>query len=241
MDNATYITLSRQSGLLDQLDVIATNVSNADTTGYRREATVFSEYVKAVGGGSDSISMSAMRTRFADTTQGVLQATGGELDVGLEGDGYFMVDTPNGLRLTRAGSFTTDVNGALISLDGDFVLDEGGGQIFIPPDAGRVLIAPDGTISTDEQQIGRLGIVTVSDPASLRHAGGVLLIADEAPIAADNARAVQGFLESSNVDPLREITKLIEVQRSYELGQTLIDRENERAERMIRTIGQSVG
>ncbi len=241
MDNASYVTVSRQAGLLDQLDVIATNISNAETTGYRREVTVFSEFVEETGGETGSISMATVRARFADVTQGVIEATGSALDVAIEGDGFFVVETPEGERLTRAGSFTTDVDGALVTLNGSFVLDEGGAQIFIPPNAGGVLVAPDGTISADGEQIGQIALVTVEDPAQLRHSGGVLLISDQPLLPAEGARVVQGFLESSNVDPLLEITHLIEVQRAYELGQSLIEDTAALAERTIRALGQPLG
>lgn len=240
MGNVSYVTVSRQSALLDQLDVIAGNIANSDTTGFRREVTVFSEYVKAVGGETGSISMATVRARFTDTTQGVIGATGAPLDVAIEGDGFFLIETPEGQRLTRSGAFTTDVNGALITLEGNFVLDDGGGQIFIPPDAESVLIGPDGTISVDEQQVAQLGLVTVEEPARLRHAGGVLLEADQPLLPVDDARVAQGFLEASNVNPLIEITQLIEVQRAYELGQSLIERESERSDRLIQTLGQPI-
>ena len=239
MDNAGYVLLTRQSGLLDQLDVIATNIANAETTGYRREATMFSEFVKAVGGGSDSVSMATLKGRYADMAQGVLEQTGGQFDIAIEGDGFFLVQTPDGDRLTRSGAFTTNPEGVLVTLEGHPVLDEGGAQIFIPPDAANIQIGLDGTLSTNGQQIGRIAVVTVEDPAALRRASGTQLIADAPLIPVEDVRVAQGFLEASNVNPLLELTALIDVQRAYELGQSLAEKEAERIQQAIRTLGRA--
>ncbi|MCI4666372.1 MAG: flagellar hook-basal body complex protein [Neomegalonema sp.] len=239
MDNAGYVLLTRQSGLMDQLDVLATNIANTDTTGYRREATVFSEYIKTTESKLGSVSMATLRTRYADMTQGVLQKTGSKLDVAIEGEGFFRVRTPDGERLTRAGSFTIATDRSLVTLDGHQVLDDGGAAITIPPDAADIKIGIDGTLSAKAGQIGKLALVTVEDTASLRRADSKLLIANTPLRQAEGARVSQGFLESSNVNPLLEITQLIEVQRAYELGQSLIDTEAKRIEQAVRTLGRS--
>ena len=135
MDNALYVNLSRQSALMNELTTIATNIANMNTTGFRREASVFSEFIRAVDGPSGSLSMTAARSRYADTQQGVLTQTGGAFDFAVEGDGYFQVQTPAGMRLTRAGAFTPNTENQLTTLEGFPVLNNAGAPVFIPPDA----------------------------------------------------------------------------------------------------------
>ena len=134
MDASGYITLSRQSGLLSQMDAIANNIANATTTGFRREGTVFSEYVARTGDGP-SLSMGYGNTRVVDLQQAGISATGGSLDFAIEGEGFFLIQTPQGQMLTRAGSFTPGADGILQTADGFPVLDGSGSSIFIPPDA----------------------------------------------------------------------------------------------------------
>lgn len=132
MENATYTTLTRLSGLSREMDIIANNIANAATTGFRSEEMIFSEYVQGIEAGP-SISMAQGNIRWVEYTQGTLTPTGGRLDFAIEGDGFFLVQTPQGERLTRAGSFATSNAGDLVTHDGYPVLDAGGAPLFIPP------------------------------------------------------------------------------------------------------------
>lgn len=245
MDNAIYATLTRQSGLMREMQVVANNVANASTTGFRREGVVFAEHMSEARGRSpttgpwgDTLSMAIARGRIADLRQGALEATGGTLDLGIEGDGYFMIQTPDGPRLTRTGAFLTDDTGQLVTADGNPVLDDGQAPIMLPPGTVTVSVGSDGTLSADDEPMARIGIFSVTDPTSLQHRGGTSFEATEEPVFADTARVRQGFLEASNVDPVFEITRLIEVQRNYELGQSLLDREDERIRAAISALSR---
>ncbi|MCC7320134.1 MAG: flagellar hook-basal body complex protein [Rubellimicrobium sp.] len=238
MDNTISATLSRQSGLMAQMQVVANNIANANTTGYRAEGVVFSEYIRALGPDEPSLSMAAARVRMTDLAQGSLGATGGTFDLAIEGDGFFLVAAPDGQRLTRAGSFTPNENGDLVTAQGWPVLDAGGTPVFVPVGAGAVAIAPDGTISADGQPVGQIGLVMPVDPAGMLRSEGVTFRADGGWETAGGARIMQGYLEESNVDPVLEITRMIEVQRAYEMGQNFLDREDQRIRDAIQTLGR---
>lgn len=239
MDNATYATLTRQMGLLNELQVVANNIANASTTGFQAEGVMFSEHVSALGGDHPSLSMATARVRATDTTQGSLTQTGGPFDLAIEGPGYFLIETPGGERLTRAGSFTPNENGDLVTMDGHPVLDAGGAPVFIPQGLGAVSIAADGTISAAGQPVGQLGLVAPNDPAKMIREGGTMFNAIGGFEEVQDGQVLQGFLESSNVNPIVEISRMIEVQRAYELGQSFLDKENDRVRNMIRAMGRN--
>lgn len=237
MDNAAYVTLTRQSGLMHEMQGIAHNIANASTAGYRREGLIFSEFVRATGEGA-SLSMARTGARHTSTAAGALALTGGTFDFAIEGDGFFVVETPAGERLTRAGSFTPNEAGELVTPDGHRLLDEGGAPVFAPPDAASVTLGPDGTLAADGRPIGRVGVVMPADPVGLSREAGVLFRSDAGTVPVAEPRLRQGVLEGSNVEPVTEIARMIAVQRAYELGQTFLDREDERIRGVIQTLGR---
>ncbi|UPH71830.1 flagellar hook-basal body complex protein [Abyssibius alkaniclasticus] len=238
MDNTGYVALTRQVGLLREMQLVANNIANASTTGFRREGVLFAEVIAALPVEGGNLSMADARVRYTDRAQGVLRETGNPLDMAIEGPGFFSVETPDGTALTRAGAFSLNAQSELVTMDGLRVLDDGGAPIFIPPDAARVSVATDGTISADNRPLARFGLVTPEDPAALNRRDGVLFVYDGplSPVEAPSLR--QGFVEGSNVSAVSEITRMIEVQRSYELGQKLLDQEHERISGVTRTLGQ---
>lgn len=237
MDLAGYVALTRQSGLARELQAVANNIANLSTTGYRREGVIFAEEVRALPAEGGSVAMTAARARYTDNLQGSLQETGGSLDLAIEGDGYFTVMTPDGERLTRAGAFTRNSDGTVVNMDGYPLLDEGGGEIVVPFEARAVNVAADGTIGIDGEPAARLGLVAVADPTKLsREAGTLFSAAATEPL--EDGRIVQGFLEHSNVNPVAEMARMIEVQRAYEYGQKLMDQEDERIRLVVKTLGQ---
>lgn len=227
MESTTYTTLTRQTGLMREMQVIANNIANSATTGFRQEGIIFSEFVQRTDSG-DSISMAAARIAETSMLQGTLTQTRGTFDVGIEGDGFFLIQTPQGERLTRAGSFSPSANGDLVTPDGYPVLDAGGAPLFIPPDAGDLAIAEDGTISTNGRPVGQLGVVMPLDIQEMERQGGVMFLAEAGFEPVEQPSVKQGFVESSNVDPVGQIARMIEVQRAYEMGQSLLDSENDR-------------
>jgi flagellar basal-body rod protein FlgF len=238
MDLAGYVALTRQAGLARELQSVANNIANLSTTGYRREGVIFAEMVEALPVEGNSVAMTAARGRYFDGLQGALDETGGALDLAIEGPGFFTVMTPAGERLTRAGAFTRDPDGTIVSMDGHALLDEGGGAIAIPLEARHVHVSADGTISADGEPVARVGLVVVEDQVKLFREAGVLFRADAPPVPVEEGRVLQGFLEQSNVNPVAELARMIEVQRAYERGQKLIDGEDERIRLVLRTLGQ---
>ena len=235
MDATGYVVLTRQTCLMQEMQVIANNMANANTTGFRREAVVFAEYLQAQGGGP-SISMAHATGRVVDLAQGGLTQTGGTYDLAIRGPGFFQIATPDGPRLTRAGAFTPDATGTLVTPQGDALLDAGGSPLAVPPGAGHVQIAADGTLSADGVPLGRGGIWLPDDPNSLRHVAGTQFTATGLQPA--TATLQQGALEDSNVEPMAEVARMIEVQRAYELGQGFLDHEDERLRGVIQTLGR---
>jgi len=221
MDSAGYVALSRQVGLAREMQAVANNIANLATTGYRREGVIFAEHVQALEVEGGSVAMADAHARMTSTTQGVLTATGGTFDLAIEGDGFFVVETPAGERLTRAGAFGPNAAGE---------------PVFVPPGAASVRVAGDGTLSVDGLAVTQIGRVTVEDPGQLAREGGVLFRADQPTQPAENGSIVQGYLEQANVSPVSEISRMIEVQRAYEAGQGLLEREDERIRQVLRTI-----
>jgi flagellar basal-body rod protein FlgF len=237
MDLAGYVALTRQSGLAKELQSVANNVANLSTTGYRREGVIFAEEVRALPLEGGSVAMTAARARYTDTLQGALQETGGGLDLAVEGDGYFTVLTPGGERLTRAGAFTRNGEGVVVTMDGHPLLDEGGGEISIPFEAKVIAVAADGTISVDGAPAAKIGLVDVADQTRLFREAGVLFHAGDGTVPVENGRVLQGFLEQSNVNPVAEMARMVQVQRAYEYGQKLLDQEDARIRLVVRTLG----
>ena len=169
MSNAIYASLTRQDGLLREMQVIANNMANSSTTGFKSNHAIFAEHIAATGDESGSLSMGSLAGHNFDLSQGAMKHTGGQFDLAIHGEGFFVLDTPAGERLTRAGAF----------------------------------------------QLAPGGYQQVEEPA-----------------------VVQGTLEQSNVSSILEVSRLIEVQRAYEAGQSLIEKEDERINQLIKTMRQ---
>lgn len=236
MDAAGYATLNRQSGLMREMGVVANNIANSSTIGFRREGVVFSEFVAALDQ-DPSLSMAHASGRHVDLSQSTIGQTGGQFDFAIQGEGFFLIETPQGQRLTRAGSFTPNDAGELMTPDGHRLLDAGGAPIFVPPDAKGIAMSSDGTLSANGQPIAQIGLWEPTDPLALKHQSGTLFDGG-AVESAEGATVLQGMLEDSNVEPVTEIARMIEVQRAYELGQKFLDAEDERVRGVIQTLGR---
>lgn len=238
MDNPGYIALTRMRGLADELRVVANNVANLSTTGFRGERLVFAEVLVEADVDGGALAMATPRAHVTDTTPGGFAATGAPLDLAIEGDGFFQVQTPDGVRLTRAGAFSRSVEDLVVNAQGHALLDAGGAPVALPPDAVDIRIAEDGTVSVDGDPVAQIGLVR-ADPTSIVRLDGVLFRADRGVEEDVESRLMQGFIEQSNVSPVAEIARLIDVQRAYELGQHLLDLEDQRIREAVRTLGRS--
>lgn len=238
MDNIGYVTLTRMSGLRREMQVVAHNIANAATAGFKREGVVFSEFVVGVERHEASLSMALGNTRQTYLRQGAFSQTNGTFDLAIEGEGFFLLETAQGQRLTRAGMFTPNGAGELVNMDGHRVLDAGGAPIFVPPDARTISMARDGTLSADGAPFAQVGLVRPVDPVTMSRAAGTLFAVDGDLEPVEAPMILQGFIEESNVDPILEIARMIEVQRAYERGQKLLESEDERIRSVVQTLGR---
>jgi flagellar basal-body rod protein FlgF len=235
MSSSIYTTLTRQQGLMQEMQVVANNLANASTTGYKSDRAVFTEYLVSTGNSGDhSLSMGTLGGHTFQMEQGGLNFTGGRFDLAIQGEGFFMVETPQGQRLTRAGHFQLSGAGQLIDMQGNAVLGAGGNPINIPEDAGEVTFGEDGTISGNGQIIDQVGIMLAD--GQLQRDSNSYFTAEGGTVQAQDAKLVQGALEQSNVSPVLEVARMIEVQRAYEAGQALLEREDQRISQLITAV-----
>ncbi len=227
MENTSYIALSRATALERKMQVVANNVANMNTTGFKSESPLFIEYVEKPQK-DERYSMALDLGTFRDTSAGPITMTGNPLDVALEGDGYFSVDTLNGPRYTRAGNFALNDNRELVNSAGLPVLDSNGSTITFPPNASDIRISPQGDVSTELGPLGRIGIVRFEKEQALTQLGNGLYQTNEKPVAAEDTAVRQGYLEGSNVKAILEMTNMIEVNRQYQSVQRLLQGEHER-------------
>jgi len=220
IDNTILVALSRQVALRRQMDVIANNLANVETGGFKASDILFEEHMMPVAEATSAlpadhdVSFVIDTATLTDYSPGPNQQTGNPLDVAIDGEGWFAIETAAGERYTRNGGFLLDPEGNLVTVNGDKVLGDGGPITFDESD-GAISIAPDGTISTEAGDKGRLRVVAFADENALESVGSNLYAADEQPQDAENARVRQGMLEGSNVRPIVEITRMIEVTRAY--------------------------
>lgn len=212
MDNSVYITLSRQLALFRDMDTTANNIANMNTTGYTANHTLFQAHMVQDGkrGGMD---FSNDVSTYRNTTVGGMQVTGNTLDVAIGGEGYFTVQTPLGTRYTRAGNFQLDGNGTLVTQEGYAVLDNGGQPITFTETDKNIVIGSIGNISVDGDERTQLGIVTFANAQNLQRRGDRMFETADAPAPSPNPKVVQGVLENSNVQPVLEMTHMIEISR----------------------------
>lgn len=223
MDSGSYAACTALVARTQQLDAIANNLANASTVGYRAQHVVFSSVLADAGGDGSSLDQAINHYGIVsgtslDMSQGALQKTGNELDAAISGSGYFVVQTANGDVYTRNGSFQVSGNNELVTQAGDPVLGDGGSPIRMAP--GRVSISSDGTISTNGAVTGKLHIVEFPPSTKLTTLGNTYYSAP--PNTAQDSQSSdirQGFLESSNVNPILGMVELVTAQRSAEMMQ----------------------
>jgi flagellar basal-body rod protein FlgF len=240
MESTAYIALSRQMVLDRQMDVVAHNIANVTTTGFKASAMLL-EPVPVDAGDRQRLAFVQDFGMIRDLSPGPVTTTGNPFDLAIEGAGYLAVQTAAGVRYSRSGQLHVSDLGELASADGDPVLDDGGTPLAIPLDSGPITIAADGTVSTPAAVIGRLDLVAFADEQRLVPVGGSLYRSDQAPLPATGARLVQGALEGSNVRPIIEMIEMMATLRAYQGTQRLLDTDHDlhrRAiERMLETTG----
>lgn len=227
MENTLIIALSRQTVLERQMDVIATNLANVTTAGYKAENMVFAEQLEQTAEG-EVISLVHDVTFMRDLSEGPMTGTNGPLDVAIHGEGYFTVSTPDGPRYTRHGVFQLDASGQIVTTEGNPVEGSGGAPILIPLETSNIVITRDGTVSADAVEIGKIGVVRFENEQALSKIGSGLYEAiDQNPQPTSESEIVQGMIESSNVNGITEMTRMIDVVRSYEAAGKMAETEHQ--------------
>lgn len=247
MENAPLINLSRQMALRREMDVIANNLANMNTTGFKSEAVTFQEYLMPVARANtfplrdQKLSYVEDKATWQNFAQGLLEITKNPFDMAIDGKGaFFVVQTPQGERYTRNGSFQLDATGQLVTNEGYPVMTSSGPISFTPQD-GEISISADGSISTAQGDAGRLRIARFAAPESLQSQGSSLFAAtSETPqeVQPGEVKLTQGALERSNVQPIREMSRMIEVQRAYQTLAGMMDRQDELRRSAIQQLGE---
>jgi flagellar basal-body rod protein FlgF len=241
MDNAIYVGLSRQMTLRRELDIAANNMANVDTAGFKLEDLMLrpDPQARAKTSGVTSPVTFVMDDGVArDFGQGAVRATGGPLDLAIEGQGFFKVVTASGAeRFTRDGRFKLDSDGKLITQDGAAV--QGGGDIVLDATKGPVTISETGVISQAGQKVGQIDVVRFPDLSSLSKDGNNLFRNDTnvPPLPSTDAKLRQGALEGSNVQPIVQMTHLIDITRAYETITNLMSQTSDLSRRSIQRLG----
>lgn len=243
MENAAYVGLSRQMTLRRELDIVANNIANADTTGFKVEQLMVGTEVGERARNAfvrPGVSFVLDNGVGRDFSQGALSQTGRNLDFGIEGEGaFFTLRDGAGEAYTRDGAFTLDPEGRLVTQQGAAVLGDGG-EIILDTARGEPSVGADGTITQEGQVVGRLSVVRFDTLAALEKGGDGLYrnASNSTPLDATDARVRQGMLEGSNVNPILEITNLIEIQRAYESVTRMIEQNNDLSRRSVERLGR---
>jgi flagellar basal-body rod protein FlgF len=242
MINTPYISLSRQTALQRELDVVANNVANMNTTGFKGERMVFQDLVEKLQVEGGKAHFVTDRATYTDHSAGALTTTGNPYDVAIQGNGMFAVETPGGAAYTRDGRFAVSAEGDLVTQSGNRVLDAGGASIQLPEGYTSFTVSGDGTVSVNNgQMVGRLAAARFENPASLvRQGDGLFMPArGQEPVVADQGGFVQGMVEGSNVNPVAEMVRMVGLHRAYEESMRMSDQDHERVIKMIETVGRS--
>jgi flagellar basal-body rod protein FlgF len=238
VQSGLYVAISSQVALERRLNTIADNVANANTAGFRATGVKFEDMV--TGMGKNAMSFVSSGTNYLSTASGPLTQTGNPLDFAVKGDAWFGVETPEGPVMTRDGRFTMTPEGMLVSIEGHPVLDAGGGQILLNPQAGVPTVGADGTIRQNGELAGAIGLFEFEPGPDFRRHGnsGIIPNGDPVPIVDQpDVGVVQGYLEGSNVDPVLEITRLIQVQRAFENVSSLLRDSESSLRDALKTLG----
>ncbi len=228
MESTAYIALSRQSVLREKMAVVAQNLANITTPGFKAEDMLFVEYLDE-SSPSGAVSFVQSISLIRDFAPGPLSATGNALDLAIKGEGYFTVETPEGPRFTRNGSFSLNGDGEVVNSEGLALLDDANAPLVIPANSGSITVARDGTISTERGRVGQITLVRFEDERRLKKIGGGLFDAGgEIALPLENGEVHQGMIEGSNVKGVVEMTRMIDTVRSYQSASRLIDEEHRR-------------
>jgi flagellar basal-body rod protein FlgF len=240
MESPIYIGLSRQVALRRQLDVVANNIANMNTSGFRAERMLFEAALEPGGKRpTDRIAYTIDRSTYTDFRQGGFKETGNPYDVAIDGDGWLSVQTPDGVRYTRDGRLSRAGDGQLVTVNGHPVLDDNLQPILIPDERSVLAIASDGVVSADDELLARLRLVRFDQPQTLRQTGDLLFTTDSAPQPALDSRLVQGRIEQSNVQGIVEMTRMMDLSRDYQSVSRMVEEGQNLLQSAINRLGKT--
>ena len=262
MIEGLYIAASGGTKQLKKLDVLSNNIANINTQGFKREMLVYEEKkspfqqialsgsngknLNPVYGSDSAVSYVQVTQSLTDFTQGSLIKTDNPLDVAIEGEGFFVVNTPAGMRYTRNGNFHLDGLGQLVDKGGNIIMTRSEEPILIPFGTQEISIAQDGLILSssediDQTTLGQLKIVKFNNPQALtKEGGGFYKISDSSvkEILVNDAKVLQGFTETSNANAIHEMTQMIETLRQLEAYQKIIQSIDEADDQSVNSLGR---
>lgn len=241
MQSSLYVGLSAQIAARWQLDSIANNVANANTTGFRADEIRFEQLISSAG--DRNVSFASAGDTYVQRRSGSMVKSDNPLDVAISGDGWLALQTPNGTIYTRDGRMTMAENGLLQSVNGYSILDAGNAPIRLNPADGPVSISRDGMITQNGIQVGALGLFSIDQGAKLTRTDNSGVIPDRPAVPIIDFRFhsfMQGFTENSNVNPVMEMSRLVMVQRSFEEMTNTMESSESSFTDAIKTLGSGV-
>ena len=237
MENVSYIGLSQQIALHRLMDVTANNMANMNTPGYKSENVLFKEYLSKPQNDGEKVAQVQDYGTYRDLGQGAMTHTANKLDLAIQGDGYFAVQTAQGVRYTRDGSFSLNNKGEIVTKTGYRVLSDVSGPLTVQPSATQITVTEAGTVSSEKGLVGKLKLARFDNPQTVIPIGDNLYYAQDAqekPV--DKPQVMQGMLENSNVQPVLELNKMIEILRMYQAAQNMLVTDHERIRSMVQRL-----
>jgi flagellar basal-body rod protein FlgF len=245
MENSIYVALSQQSALQREIGVVANNIANMNSPGFKSQAPLFLRFIEKIDGQElrdPKLRQMALVNDYGTVTNfqaGPINVTGNPLDVALNGDGFFVLQRGNDRVYTRNGHFQLDPQRRLVTTNGDLVLGQNNQPIQLPENDNDISITNDGTVASRNNVINQLQIVKFDKPQFVEPAGDGLYSTKEQEVPATDTEVKQGYLEGSNVNGIKSMTEMIEIQRAYERANQIVQQEHERIRKAAEKISRS--
>jgi len=243
MDQISLIAASGMRANMQSLDLLANNIANSSTNGYKGDSefhTVFVSEAAAEDGNGDETTLPVIQRHWTDFAQGTLEPTDNPLDFGLSGKGFFVVQGPSGPLYTRNGSFQLSANGTLDTKDGYPLLDKNNQPLKLANPGQPIVVSPDGSVQQNGQPIGVMQLVDFKQPGELLKQGGNYFQNPELVVAVtpDSTQINQGKIETSNVSAAHGAVRLVSVMRQFEMMQKAIAISNDMGREAIEQVAR---
>jgi len=234
MDITSNVVTSRLVAQQRAMDVLADNIANTNTPGFKSQRMLFSDWLSRQSAPPErTIAYTQDRATWREQQAGTLTHTGNPLDLALTSDGYFTVNTPRGPRLTRDGRFGLLPSGTVADSAGDALLDSNGQPVQLSPTDTQITVGGDGTISSENGQLAKIGIVQPNDAMQLSAEGNTLFRSGSVTAPVATPGIVQGAVEDSNVQPVLEVTRMMDGERQFQFIIQFMQAESDRQQSVI--------